>query len=31
MPKLYSTPANVIDLEMIADHLELLAKSLPET
>jgi hypothetical protein len=31
MPKPYSTPANVIDLEMIADHLELLAKSLPET
>ena len=31
MPKLYSTPANVMGLEMIADHLELLAKSLAET
>ncbi len=31
IPKLYATPANVMSLEMIADHLELLAKSLPET
>jgi hypothetical protein len=29
--KLYSTPANVLSLEVIADDLELLAKSLPET
>lgn len=31
MPKLYSTPANVLSLEVVADDLELLAKSLPET
>ena len=31
MPKLYSSPANVLALEVIADDLELLAKSLPET
>jgi hypothetical protein len=31
MPKLYSNPANVLALEMIADDLELLAKLLPET
>ena len=31
MPKLYSNPANVLALEVIADHLELLAKSLAET
>jgi hypothetical protein len=30
-PKLYSTPANVLSLEVVADDLELLAKSLPET
>lgn len=29
--KLYSNPANVLALEVIADDLELLAKSLPET
>jgi hypothetical protein len=31
MPKLYSSPENVLALEVIADELELLAKSLPET
>jgi hypothetical protein len=31
MPKVYSSPANVVALEVIADDLELLAKSLPET
>ncbi|HEX2243310.1 MAG TPA: hypothetical protein VHK27_08685 [Gammaproteobacteria bacterium] len=31
IPKLYSSPANVLALEVIADELELLAKSLPET
>ena len=31
MPKLYSSPANVLALEAVADDLELLAKSLPET
>jgi hypothetical protein len=31
LPKLYSNPANVLALEVIADDLELLAKSLPET
>ena len=31
MPKLYSNPENVLVLEVIADELELLAKSLPET
>jgi hypothetical protein len=31
MPKLYSSPANVVALEVIADDLELLAKALPET
>jgi hypothetical protein len=30
-PKLYSSPANVLALEVIADDLELLARSLPET
>ena len=30
-PKLYSSPANVLSLEVVADDLELLAKSLPET
>jgi hypothetical protein len=31
LPKLYSNPTNVLALELIADDLELLAKSLPET
>lgn len=31
LPKLYSNPENVLALELIADDLELLAKSLPET
>ena len=31
LPKLYSNPANVLALEVVADDLELLAKSLPET
>ena len=31
LPKLYSNPENVLTLELIADDLELLAKSLPET
>ncbi len=31
LPKLYSNPTNVLALELIADELELLAKSLPET
>ena len=31
LPKLYANPANVLALEVIADDLELLAKSLPET
>ena len=31
LPKLYSKPENVLTLELIADDLELLAKSLPET
>ena len=30
MPKVYSSPTNVVALEVIADDLELLAKSLPE-
>lgn len=31
LPKLYSNPPNVLALEVIADDLELLAKSLPDT
>lgn len=31
LPKLYSNPTNVLALDLIADDLELLAKSLPET
>lgn len=31
LPKLYANPANVLALEVIADDLELLAKSLPDT
>jgi hypothetical protein len=31
IPNLYSSPQNVLALEMVADHLELLAKLLPET
>ena len=31
MPKLHSNPENVLALELIADDLELLAKSLPES
>jgi hypothetical protein len=31
LPKLYSNPPNVLALEVIADDLELLSKSLPDT
>ena len=31
LPKLYSNPENVLTVELIADDLELVAKSLPET